>query len=68
VFAAGFRLASWISAALVAAGGVLAFVTIRRPAPEVAARAPEPAIHCPVDAPRLCGAGQVAELAPPRTG
>ena len=66
VFAAGFRLAAWISAALVAAGGLLAFVTIRRPAPEAAARAPEPATHCPLDAPRLCGAPQMAELAPPR--
>jgi hypothetical protein len=58
VFAAGFRMATMISAVLVAAGGVLAFLTIRTPAPDDAARAPEPAMHCPLDAPRLCSGRQ----------
>jgi EmrB/QacA subfamily drug resistance transporter len=53
VFAAGFKVAMWISAALVAAGGVLAFVTIRRPAAADAARQPEPCTHCPMDAPLM---------------
>jgi MFS family permease len=53
VFAAGFRMAMIISAVLVAAGGVLAFLTIRTPHPEDAARCPEPVMSCPLDAPRL---------------
>jgi EmrB/QacA subfamily drug resistance transporter len=53
VFAAGFRMASLISAVLVAAGGVLAFLTIRTPDATDAVRGPEPAMHCPLDAPRL---------------
>ncbi|HZD75243.1 MAG TPA: MFS transporter [Actinomycetota bacterium] len=54
VFADGFRKAVWISAALVAAGGLLAFLTIRNPTTAEAERAPEPVTHCPVDAPRMC--------------
>jgi hypothetical protein len=54
VFAGGFRMAVLISAGLVAGGGVLAFLTIRTPAPADSARAPEPATYCPLDAPRLC--------------
>jgi EmrB/QacA subfamily drug resistance transporter len=61
VFSRGFRMASWISAGLVAAGGVLAFLTIRNPAPQAAeAREVEPVLHCPVDAPRMCGEGAYA--------
>lgn len=56
VFADGFRMATLISAALVAAGGVLAFLTIRTPLAADAARGPDPTIHCPLDAPRLSGA------------
>ena len=53
VFASGFKVAMWICATLVAAGGVLAFVTIRSPAPVDAARQPEPCTHCPMDAPLM---------------
>jgi EmrB/QacA subfamily drug resistance transporter len=53
VFAAGFRMAMMISAVLVAAGGVLAFLTIRTPSTDDVARCPEPVMHCPLDAPRL---------------
>ena len=56
VFADGFRMAALIAAALVAAGGVLAFLTIRNPETVEAARGPEPTTHCPLDAPRMCGA------------
>ncbi|HEX9352851.1 MAG TPA: MFS transporter, partial [Streptosporangiaceae bacterium] len=52
VFSAGFHTASLISAGLCAAGGVLAFFTIRNPAPAPGtARRPAPAIHCALDAP-----------------
>jgi EmrB/QacA subfamily drug resistance transporter len=51
VFAAGFRMAMWISVALVAAGGLASFATIRRLAPAEEARQPEPCAHCPMDAP-----------------
>ncbi len=53
VFAGGFRVAMWIAAALVAAGGLLAFATIRQLAPAAAERQPEPFSHCPMDAPPL---------------
>jgi EmrB/QacA subfamily drug resistance transporter len=53
VFARGFRMASWISAALVAAGGVLAFLTIRTPDAADAARCPDPTMDCAVGAPRM---------------
>jgi EmrB/QacA subfamily drug resistance transporter len=56
VFSAGFRMAMIISAVVVAAGGVLAFVTIRTPDTEDAARGPEPVFSCQLDAPRLCAA------------
>jgi EmrB/QacA subfamily drug resistance transporter len=56
VFADGFRMAVLISAVLVAAGGVLAFLTIRTPEPADSARGPEPTTHCPLGAPRLYGA------------
>jgi EmrB/QacA subfamily drug resistance transporter len=54
VFAAGFRRAMWICAALVAAGGLLAFATIRRlhPADDTSPQ-PEPCTHCPMDAPPM---------------
>ena len=52
VFSAGFHTASLISAGLCVAGGVLAFFTIRNPAPAPGmARRPAPAIHCALDAP-----------------
>jgi EmrB/QacA subfamily drug resistance transporter len=47
-FAAGFRTASFISAGLCAAGGVLAALTIRNP-PRAAA--PPALMHCGLDAP-----------------
>jgi EmrB/QacA subfamily drug resistance transporter len=53
VFASGFRVAMWIAAALVAAGGLVAFAAIRQLAPAEAARQPEPSTHCPLDAPPL---------------
>ena len=52
VFSAGFHTASLISAGLCVAGGVLAFFTIRNPAPSPGmARRAAPAIHCALDAP-----------------
>jgi EmrB/QacA subfamily drug resistance transporter len=52
VFSAGFHTASLISAGLCVAGGVLAFFTVRNPAPAPGmARRPAPAIHCALDAP-----------------
>ena len=49
-FSDGYSIALWICAALCALGGVLAFLTIRRPmtGPEPQ---PEPVLHCPLDAP-----------------
>ncbi len=58
-FAAGFRMAMWLAASLVAAGGLLAWATIRNPAPAAAAAADAachpggPATNCPLDAPPL---------------
>jgi hypothetical protein len=52
--AAGFRTAVLISAALCAARGLLAAVTITNPAREYPdAAAPEPCLHCGLDAPPL---------------
>ena len=52
--AAGFRTAVLISAALCAAGGLLAAVTITNPARERRDVAiPEPCLHCGLDAPPL---------------
>jgi EmrB/QacA subfamily drug resistance transporter len=58
ILSAGFRMAMWIAAALVAAGGVLSFLTIRdisaaadesnRSAPDRGSR-----LSCPLDAPPL---------------
>lgn len=50
-FTGGFGTALLVSAALLAAGGVLAFATIRR----TAGRVPEDAWACPLDAPPLRG-------------
>ncbi len=58
-FASGFRMAMWLAASLVAAGGLLAWATIRNPTPAAAAAADAachpggPASHCPLDAPPL---------------
>jgi EmrB/QacA subfamily drug resistance transporter len=52
-FSAGFHSATRIAAVLTAAGGVLAFLTIRQPDAEGAARAPEPATCCQVSGPQL---------------
>lgn len=54
VFAAGFRRAMWICAAMVAAGGLLAYATIRRlhPADDPSPQ-PEPCTHCPMGAPLM---------------
>ncbi len=57
-FSAGFGMAMWITATLVAAGGVLSYLTIRD-IPAAVGRpstsAPDPARHlsCPLDAPPL---------------
>jgi EmrB/QacA subfamily drug resistance transporter len=53
VFSAGFHTASLISAGLCVAGGILAFFTIRNPAPAAEGQAarPAPALHCALDAP-----------------
>ena len=55
VFSAGFHTASLISAGLCAAGGVLAFFTVRNPAraagPGLPAMRPAPPLHCALDAP-----------------
>jgi len=58
ILSAGFRMAMWIAAALVAAGGVLSFLTIRdisAAADESARSAPDRESHlsCPLDAPPL---------------
>ncbi len=58
ILSAGFRMAMWIAAALVAAGGVLSFLTIRdisAAADESAGSAPDRGSHlsCPLDAPPL---------------
>jgi EmrB/QacA subfamily drug resistance transporter len=58
-FAAGFRTAMWLAASLVAAGGLLAWATVRNPSAEAAAAADAachpggPASTCPLDAPPL---------------
>ena len=55
VFSAGFHTASLISAGLCAAGGALAFFTVRNPArdagPGLPAARPAPPMHCALDAP-----------------
>src|SRR5579875_698071 len=64
-FAAGFHLAAWITAAACAAGGVLAFLTIRDPTP------PPPAdqeLHCALDAPPLRSARSSRVGNPARPG
>jgi EmrB/QacA subfamily drug resistance transporter len=50
-FSTGFQMAMWISAALVAAGGLVSFATIRHLAPADESPQPEPCMHCPMDAP-----------------
>jgi EmrB/QacA subfamily drug resistance transporter len=61
VFSDGFRTALWIAAGLCAAGGLLAFATIRRPEP--AAAPPPPAertgevYSCPIGAPPAAARG-----------
>jgi EmrB/QacA subfamily drug resistance transporter len=51
IFAAGFRMGMWITAALVAAGGLVSFATIHRLAPADETPQAEPCMHCPMDAP-----------------
>jgi hypothetical protein len=58
ILSAGFRMAMWIAAALVAAGGVLSYLTIRdipAGADMSGAPVPDPARHltCPLDGPPL---------------
>ena len=55
VFSSGFKMATWISAGLLVAGGVLAFFTIRNPQHAGAAKGLEPVTCCPVSAPRMAG-------------
>jgi EmrB/QacA subfamily drug resistance transporter len=50
-FSAGFRMASFISAGLCVAGGVLCAVFIRNPSKTDRLRAERPALHCALDAP-----------------
>jgi EmrB/QacA subfamily drug resistance transporter len=52
-FSAGFRTASFISAGLCVVGGAVAGITIRNPprAAPAAGPAPEPLLHCALDAP-----------------
>ena len=58
ILSAGFRMAMWIAATLVAAGGMLGYLTIRD-APGAAGRSLTPALgrvghlSCPLDAPPL---------------
>src|SRR6266508_1272787 len=55
VFGGGFRMAMLIAAGLCAAGGLLAFATIRRPGevPAEQRRHHEPCTSCPISAPPL---------------
>jgi EmrB/QacA subfamily drug resistance transporter len=55
VFGAGFRMAMLIAAGLCAAGGLLAYATIRRPGevPAEQRRHHEPCTNCPISAPPL---------------
>jgi predicted MFS family arabinose efflux permease len=55
-FGDGFVIATWICAALCAAGGVLAFLAIRRPLEP--SPPTEPVVHCAVNAPSLVGDGR----------
>ena len=57
----GFRIGMMICAAMCAAGGVLALITIR--GPQERGVAAEPTSSCPLDAPPL--RGTCAEAAPP---
>jgi len=59
VFGAGFRMAMLLAAGLCAAGGLLAYATIRRPGPipEEQRRHHEPCTSCPITAPPLRQAG-----------
>jgi EmrB/QacA subfamily drug resistance transporter len=50
-FAEGFRRGTWISAAICAAGGLLAYATIRNS--PLRPPAQEPVFHCPLSAPPL---------------
>lgn len=62
-FAAGFRVAMLIIAGLVAAGGLLALATIRRPAPARAeATRPNREHHCAMDGPPLEGCPRSARV------
>ncbi len=53
MLAHGFRVAAVISAVFCAAGGVLAALTIKNPAPEECAAATPSGLHCGLDAPPL---------------
>lgn len=52
-FSDGFQLAMVIAGAMLIAGGVLAWVTIRRPLAAAEGEAPVPTSHCALDAPPL---------------
>ena len=56
-FSDGYSIALWICAGLCALGGVLAFLTIRRPmaGPEPQS---EPVLHCPLEAPPRASAAR----------
>ncbi len=61
-FSAGFRTASFISAGLCVAAGVMAAVTIRNPERAAAPPAREP-FHCALDAPAQCPVAARADRA-----
>jgi len=64
MFAAGFRMASFISAGLCVLGGALAAVAIRNPRRAAAEPAPAPAVlHCGLDCPPPRTAHPVTESA-----
>jgi EmrB/QacA subfamily drug resistance transporter len=70
VFSAGFRTAMLAAAVTCVLGGVLAALTIRKPAPvSDATRVPPPgAVHCALDAPPLRGDGRPVIAAEQTTG
>ena len=65
-FSAGFRMASFISAGLCVAGGILCAVFIRNPGKTSRRRAERPALHCALDAPPVAPA--LAPAAVPSDG
>ena len=63
--ASGFHTAMWITAAMCAGGGLVALLTIRRPAP---AAQPPPTYHCALDATPLRSASALPDASIPSSG